>query len=162
MINQKALCKLISKGYKSIVNPKADNFEYCNGYMVVMCDYDQHEVIHKLFKMGIVSNYKKWEPVDGTDLSGFLTAIEEVPAEKTSYLKVIGDKVAVVFKIGERYFFYNKNIIDVWENVIFKADNVDKYSAMLRIYEKDKLVGIALNMRDIDEESLKEDMKVLK
>jgi hypothetical protein len=146
MINQTALCKLIIADGRNIVNLKDNGFQYCNGFMMAECNYDMDRVLSKLFKAGALKAGKELKPTQTTDLSKIIETPNEVPAFITEYMRVSGDIVGYVFKVGNEYYTYNKTLIDVFEGVTYVAA-IDGERAILKAYQGTKFVGLALNMR---------------
>jgi hypothetical protein len=152
MINQVALCKLITTNSRDIVNLKERGFQYCNGYIVAECDYVMDKVVSKLIKVGALRVGKELKPNRELDLTKILEPTEEMPAFKTDYLRQTERTTVCVFKVGEKYYLYNKNYVDVFENVTYTA-TLDGEKAILRVYQGTELQGMILNMR------IKQDVK---
>ena len=152
MINQVALCKLITANNRDIVNLKEKGFQYCNGYMMAECDYVMGKVVSKLFKVGALTIGKELKSNRELDLMKILEPTEEIPAFKTDYLRQAGYATACVFKAGEKYYLYNKTFVDVFEGVTYTA-TFDGEKAILRVYQGTELQGVILNMR------IKQDIK---
>lgn len=146
-INEAKLCKFIG-GDRDIVNLKEDYFEFCNGFIIVNCTYEMDQVIQKLFRIGAISNYKEWKPRKEFDLSSALECKTEVDATRTGYLKQANDRLFYVFKIKDKYITFDKNYVDIFENVTYKAEGDESEYPKLRIYRGDKLVGSLMPVRD--------------
>jgi len=146
MINQSALCKLITVDGRNTVNLKDNGFLYCNGFIMAECDYNMDKVISKLFRVRALKAGKEFKPEQTADLSKMLEATGEIPALKTDYMRQSGDITGCVFKIGDNYYTYNKIFIDVFEDVTYTAV-IDGEKATLRAHWGGKLIGIVLNMR---------------
>lgn len=148
MINESALCKLISvNNIRNIVNLENNGFQYSNGCIVAVCDYSHRKVISKLYTAGALKGKRRMEAEQTCDLSEFLKPQNEIPAIKTDFLMQVGDLVGYVFKINDNYYLYNKVFIDVFENVTYKARPMDTNGILLMAYDGDKLIGVVLNAR---------------
>jgi hypothetical protein len=147
MINQTALCKLITTGGRNIVNLKDNGFQYCNGYMIAECNYDMDRVLSKLLKVGTLKAGKELKASQTTDLSKIIETPNEAPAFKTDYVRTVGNIAGYVFRVGSEYYTYNKTTIDVFEGVTYTAAVADGERAILKAYQGTKFVGLALNMR---------------
>ncbi|APC41556.1 hypothetical protein [Clostridium estertheticum] len=147
-INESKLSKLMQVDERNIVNLNDDGFEYCNGYLIVECTYDLDIVIQKLFKIGAITNYRNWTPTLSTEL-GFVTKCEnELEAIKTPYLKDVRSKGIVnIFKIGDKFVSYQKEYVDIFKNVQYRASN-DGILPNLRIYVNEEFIGVIMPLRD--------------
>jgi len=146
-INESKLAKIIQSSCSHIVNIKDESFQYCNGLIIVNCTYDLDLVIQKLFKVGAISNYKNWLSNKTHDFKAMTECEKEVPADLTGYLKMNGNKLSYVFKIGNRFISYKKDFIDLFENVEFKAaDGMELPN--LRVYGDGNLIGIICPIRE--------------
>ena len=147
-INESKLNQLIHLEGSHIVNIEEDYFQYCNGYFLVNCTYDLDSVIQKLFKVGAISNYRNWKPTKTHDFQELVKCECEIEATLTPYLKMCGNKnLANIFKIGNNFVSYNKNYIDMFKNVKYKASN-DSKIPNLRIYGDGKFIGLLMPIRD--------------
>lgn len=146
-INESKLAKLITGDSNHIVNLKEDSFEYCNGYMLVECTYSLDLVIQKLFKIGAITNYKNWTPQKTSDLTKTIICKDEIEAMPTVYLKMKGNKLCNIFKIGDKYISYKKEFVDVFQNVSYKASSLEEIPT-LRVYGDDKFIGLLMPIRD--------------
>lgn len=159
MINQVALCKLITVGARNIVNIKEDGFQYCNGCMMAECDYSNNKVLSKLFRVGAIQAGEKLKASLTTDLTKILQEPGEAPARRTKYM-IQTDKydksIAVIFEVNNHYYAYNKAYIDVFEGATY-AIVTDGARAMLKVYQGEKLIGIVLNIKT--EKTLREEIQ---
>ncbi|MBX4259793.1 hypothetical protein KTC96_25030 (plasmid) [Clostridium estertheticum] len=146
-INERKLAKLITGDSNHIVNLKEDIFEYCNGFILVNCTYDLDLVIQKLFKAGAIANYKNWTPQKTSDLTKTTICEDEIEAIPTSYLKMKGNKLCNIFKIGDKYISYKKEFVDIFQNVSYKASSIEEIPT-LRAYGDDKFIGLLMPIRD--------------
>lgn len=148
VINETALCKLISESnVYNIVNLGESGFQYCNGFMVVECSYEHKKVMAKLLSVGAIGG-KELAPRQTRDLTELLNVKNEVDAVKTDYIRLVGDgRMAQLFKITTDYYAYDKTLVNVFENVAYRAYRIDKSRVALRAYEGDKFVGAVSNMR---------------
>jgi len=159
MINQVALCKLITVGGRNIVNIKENSFQYCNGYMMAECGYNNNKVLSRLFRVEALQAGEKLKAKETVSLAEILQQPGETPARRTKYMiQTDGyDKsVAAIFEANNHYYTYNKAYIDVFENVTYTITPEGK-KAILKVYEGKNLVGIVLNMRV--EKELKEEIQ---
>lgn len=159
MINQVALCKLITVGGRNIVNIKENSFQYCNGYMMAECDYGNNKVLSRLFRVEAIQAGEKLKAKETVYLADILQQPGEIPARRTKYMIQIGEyykKVAAIFEANNHYYAYNKAYIDVFENVTYTI-TPEGEKAILKVYEGKNLVGIVLNMRV--EKELKEEIQ---
>jgi hypothetical protein len=149
MINEKKLSALIKRDSTRIVNLFDDYFEYCNGYILAVCNYDNHKIIQTLFNVGALENYRNLTAITTRDLTDIKKTDIEFEAERTQYIKDFGSYQARVFKIQGKHYIYNTSNLDVFKWVTYKA-SMDKSSSIpvLRIYENEKLVGLVLPIRD--------------
>jgi ABC-type transport system substrate-binding protein len=149
MINQSALCKLITTGSTNIVNIREDGFQYCNGYMMSECSYEDSKILSKLIRVGAIRAGEKMRSDNSKDLTQVLQKHGEIPARQTKYMLQTDryDKpIAVIFEANNHYYAYNKAFIDVFSGVTYTVIP-DGDSAMLKAYQGEKLIGIVLNMR---------------
>lgn len=147
-INESKLAKLIQGAGNHIVSLKEDYFEYCDGYIIINCTYDLDLVIQKLFKIGAIKNYKNWTPLKSFESKDIVACKNEIQATQTQYLKDLGSRgVANIFKIGNKFFSYNKNYIDMFKNVEYRAAD-DGILPNLRVYGDGKFIGLILPIRD--------------
>lgn len=163
-INQKKLAQLIKTNSRNIVNLKDDNFEYCDGHILAICDYEQHEVIQKLFKVGALSNYRNLTPKETFDTSSIINCKHgEVEAVRTGFLKENNFYgLLVMFKANGKYIPVQKKFVDIFENVTYKAENVENIEVHpIRVYRDEEFVGLMLPVRMADEDYTQNTMKTL-
>lgn len=146
-INESKLGKLIQSDDNHIVNLKEDSFVYCNGYIIVNLTYDVDLVIQKLFKVGAISNYKNWTPKKTHDLKEIIQCNTEIEVTKTPYLKMVGSKIASIFKVGDKFVSYNKDYVEIFKNVQYKVSD-EGLLPNLRVYANGEFIGLIMPMRD--------------
>jgi hypothetical protein len=162
VIDEKALCSLIKTSSRHIVNILEDKFQYCNGYVFVVCSYENHEVIQRLFKVGALNNYRNITSSCTHDFSDITKCSDETEAIRTSFLKAFKDKfrekyTACVFKINGNYYLFDEKFVNVFKNVQFKSSSSDKHTIpLLRAYDGDNLVGVIMPIRYTGEEPMNE------
>jgi hypothetical protein len=148
MINESALCKLISvNNIRNVVNLGDDGFQYSNGYFVAVCNYNHSKVISKLYAAGALKGKRGMEAKQTCDLSEFLKPQNEIPAIKTDFLMQTGDCIGYIFKINDTYYVYNKSFIDVFGYAAYKARVMDAKGVLLMAYDGDELIGAVMNTR---------------
>lgn len=148
-INENKLGKQIIGEGNHIVNLEENYFQYCNGFVIVNCTYNLDLVIQKLFKIGAISNYKNWKAKRAFDFTKILSCKKEVEAIQTLYLKKSNNNLVSIFKIGNKFFSYKKQFVDIFKNVTFKAD--DSLLPNLRVYGNGEFIGLILPIRDNNE-----------
>ena len=161
-IDERKLVNIMEREGMNVVNIGEDSFQYCNGYMVAICDYDMDIVIQKLFNIGALTNYKNWTPKRTQDLTTAIDLSKEVDAEKTEFLHsyYCGARMAYVFKIGDKYFYYDKRYVDVFKDATFKGVfDEDGDIPALKIYNQNKFIGLILAV--ISPESTKTLLSIL-
>ena len=156
-INQSALCKLITVGERNIVNLTDEGFQYCNGFVLVECDYSMDKVVSKLIRVGALKIGKEVKSLLTYDLSKWTDTSKDIPAHKTDYLRESGNIIGRVFKVDDNYYLYNKTLVDIFEDAKYTA-TIDGGSAILKAYNGDKFIGLALNMR-IKQADIKTEMQ---
>lgn len=148
-INENKLGKQIIGEGNHIVNLEENYFQYCNGFVIVNCTYNLDLVIQKLFKIGAISNYKNWKVKKTFDFTDILSCKKEVEATQTLYLKKSNNSLVSIFKIGNKFFSYKKEFVDIFKNATFKAD--DSLLPNLRVYGNGEFIGLILPIRDNNE-----------
>ncbi len=151
-INEKKLSKLITKNDRNILRVFDEDFYYCNGYIMALCDYSHYDIIGKLIKVGAIANIRDFTPKESIDLQPIIGPDdEEYAAEITGfYVKYFTNELYRIFKINGKLYSYNQKYLDVFEDVEYRAtiDKNTKYPK-LKIYSKDKkFIGLIMPIRD--------------
>ena len=151
-INEKKVCKLITNSRTDVVNLFDDYIQWSNGYAFINFNYDHCTIISKLFKKGVLKNYKNITSSKNFDFEKLLEYGKENEAEatQTPFMVTIGPHTYCIFKINGKYYFYDKELVDVFQHVEYKAtSNINNQNLYdLRVYNDNNLVGFILPARD--------------
>jgi hypothetical protein len=156
-INEKALCKLITKDLKIMLQIFPDYFILTNGYMAAKCNYSHHEVIGKLFKLGHLSDYKDFKPVNTRDFSDVFNNNEAVTAKDTKLFMVMEGKGTVkLFQSGESLHAYNTEYLNVFtEGFEAKLEQSSRGYPIMQIWNQGEQIGVVMPVRCPEAENIK-------
>lgn len=147
MIDETKLVAVIKHSKLDVVNLNDNNFEYSDGHIIAICNYNNYKVINTLFTKKSILNMRDWKPIKTSDLSKMLNCEYELEAVNTGFIKSLNGREYYIYKIADTYYSFNKRFVDVFNHVHYYKANVENGTAILRVYESGELQGVILMAR---------------